>query len=270
MNIRAALFLLPLVVFGQVPPPEVDQALRARANEFFQDFVDGQYRKALSLVAEDTQEEYFASPKAELKSYKIDNILYDDSFSKATINLTVKRVLKFQGQEMIPEVPMITTWKLEDGKWVWYNKPIPNTWVTAMGPSDVTLVARAPNGTVIGLPDKIDQSVVDAAGAKIIQQSGLDKSIVTLSAGHTSSDTVVFHNGAQGSVRLELGIVPKIPGLSVKLDKADVNLGENVAVHFKYDPDPNPDADPPPLNATIPLTVAPFNQQLLVQVNWPR
>lgn len=270
MHIRVALFLLPLVVFGQVPPPEVDQALRARATEFFQDFVDGQYRKALSLVAEDTQEEYFASPKADLKSFKIDNILYNDDFTKATINLTVKRVLKFQGQEMIPEVPMITTWRLEDGKWMWYNKPIPSTWVTAMGPSDVSLVSRAANGTVIGLPDKLDQSVVDAAGAKIIHQSGLDKSVVTLSAGHTSSETVVFHNGAQGSVRLELGIMPKIPGLSVKLDKADVNLGESVTVHIQYDPNPDPDADPLPPYTMIPLTVAPFNQQLTVQVNWAR
>ena len=99
MRTRAALFLFPLVIFGQTPPAEVDQALRARATEFFQDFVDGQYRKALSLVAEDTQEEYFASPKAELKSFKIDNIQYNDEFSKATMNLTVKRVLKFQGQD---------------------------------------------------------------------------------------------------------------------------------------------------------------------------
>jgi hypothetical protein len=270
MKTRAAMLLFPLVLFGQTPPAEVDQALRARANEFFQDFVDGQYRKALSLVAEDTQEEYFASPKAELKAFKIDNILYNDDFSKATVNLTVKRVLKFQGQTMVPEVPMITTWKVLDGKWMWYNEPRPNTWVTAMGPSDVTLVARAADGGVIGLPEKIDQNIVDAAGAKIIQQSGLDKSIVTLSTGSPNSDTVVFHNAAQGSVHLELGNMPKIPGLSVKLDKADVNLGESVAVHIRFDPDPDQDKDWSPQPLQLALIVAPFNQQLLVNVNWTK
>src|ERR1700722_3691405 len=142
MKTHAALLFLPLIAFSQTPPPGVDQALRARAAEFFQDFVDGQYRKALTLVADDTQEEYFASPKAELKTFKIDNIQYNDDFTKATMNLTVKRVLRFQGQEMVPEVPMITTWKIEAGKWMWYNQVKANTWVTAMGPSDVSLVSR--------------------------------------------------------------------------------------------------------------------------------
>jgi hypothetical protein len=270
MKTRAALFLLPLVMFGQTPPADVDQALRSRATEFFQDFVEGQYRKALSLVAEETQEEYFASPKAELKSFQIDNIQYNDDFSKATMNLTVKRVLKFQGQTMVPEVPMITTWKIENGKWMWYNQPKPGTWVTAMGPSDVTLVARGADGGVIGLPEKLDQSTVDAAGMKIVQQSGLDKQFVTMALDKVSSDTVTFHNGAPGSVHLELGNVPKIPGLTVKLDKADVNLGESVAIRIRYEPNPDPDSPAPPPNAAIPLIVAPFNQQLAVQVNWSR
>ena len=56
----------------------------------------------------------------------------------------------------------------------------------------------------------------------------------------------MFRNGAPGSVHLELGNLPKIAGLSVKLDKADVNLGENVTVRIRYEPDPDPDSVPPP------------------------
>src|SRR5579862_6631304 len=110
MTIRASLLLLPLiaigprVAFGQTPPAEIDQALRARATEFFQYFVDAQYRKAYALVADEAQEEYFASPKAELKEFKINNITYNDNFTEAVVNLIVKRVWKFQGQEMVPEV----------------------------------------------------------------------------------------------------------------------------------------------------------------------
>src|ERR1700733_3769132 len=128
MTIRAALLsltlpmLLPSAAFGQKPSAEVDQALRARANEFFQYFVVGQYRKAYSLVAEEAQDEFFGSPKAELKEFKIDNIKYNDEFTEAIVNLMVKRVWKFQGQEMVPEVPMSTTWKVEHGKWGGYNK----------------------------------------------------------------------------------------------------------------------------------------------------
>jgi hypothetical protein len=64
--------------------------------------------------------------------------------------------------------------------------------------------------------------------------------------------------------------VPKIAGLSVKLDKADVNLGESVPIRIRYEPNPDPDSVPPPPNASIPLIVAPFNQQLTVQVNWSK
>jgi hypothetical protein len=270
MTIRAAVLLLPMVAFGQTPPADVDQALRARATEFFQDFVDGQYRKAYALVAEEAQEEYFASPKAELKEFKIDNIQYNDEFTEAVVKLIVKRVLKFQGQEMVPEVPMNTTWKIENGKWVWYNKVLPNTWVTAMGPSDVTAVSRKPDGTITGLPDKLDQAMVDAVGMKILQQqSGLDKSEVTLSAGQASSDTVIFHNGAPGSVALELRGVPDIPGFGAKLDKREVNFGESVALHLQYDPDANqgPSATVPG-PATLTLVVQPFQQKLVVQVTF--
>ena len=90
------MLLMPLVAFGQTPPPEVDQALRARATEFFQDFVDGQYRKAFALVAEESQDEYFSSSKAEIKSFHIDSIQYNDNFTEATVNLTVTRTWRFQ------------------------------------------------------------------------------------------------------------------------------------------------------------------------------
>lgn len=267
MTVRPALFLLPLLAFGQKPPAEVDQALRARATEFFQDFVDAQYRKAFALVAEEAQEEYFASPKAELKAFKIDNIKYNDEFTEAVVNLIVKRVWKFQGQEMVPEVPMSTTWKIENGKWVWYNKVQANTWVTAMGPSDVTVIARKPDGSIAGLPDKLDQATVDAAGQRILQQqSGLDKTEVTLVPGQSSSETIVFHNGAPGSVGLELTNVPKIPGLTAKLDKTTVNFGENAALHLEYDP--NGVAGTAPAAAMLTMTVVPFRQQLTLLIKF--
>ncbi len=275
MTSRAALLLLPLVAFGQMvafgqtPPAEVDQALRARATEFFQDFVEGQYRKALSLVADETQDEYFASPKAEIKEFKIDTIKYAGDFTKATVVLTVKREWRIQGQTALAEVPMTTTWKIENGKWVWYNEIQPNTWVTAMGPSDVSGVTRKPDGTIAGLPVKLDQATVDAAGQKILQQgSGLDKTLVTLAAGQSSSDTVIFHNGAPGSVSLDLTSIPKIPGFTAKLDKRDVNFGQSAALHIQYDPDPDqaPGTVPPP--STLVLVVEPFHQRLVLQVTF--
>ena len=263
------MLLMPLVAFGQTPPPEVDQALRARTTEFFQDFVDGQYRKAFALVAEESQDGFFSSSKAEIKSFHIDSIQYNDNFTDATVNLTVTRTWRFQQQVAQTEVPMKTAWKTENGKWVWYNKVQPNTFVTPMGPTDATAIAPKPDAAGLpGMPDKITQEMINALGQKILQQSGLDKSQVTLSASRSSSDTVIFRNGAAGSVRLELASFQSIPGFSAKLDKTDLNLGESAALHIQYDPDPNRDKNTIPAPTSLDLTVVPFNQRFHVQVNF--
>src|SRR5215469_8779517 len=96
MILRAALCLLPLVAYAQAPqvqpPPDVDQALRARVSEFFQDFVDSKFRDAMKLVAEDTQDEYLASAKTPIKSFEIRDVKYSADFAKADVTLQVKRV----------------------------------------------------------------------------------------------------------------------------------------------------------------------------------
>jgi hypothetical protein len=267
MVTRFAFLFLPLIASAQVPPAEVDQTLRARATEFFQDFVDGQYRKAFDLVAEQTKDEFFASSKVEIKKFQIDDIQYNDDFSKATVNLTVNRIWRYQTVAIPVDAKMPTTWKIENGKWVWYHEIKPGTLVTPMGPSDVELVTRKADGTVTGVPENITPETIAAAAQKILQQSGVDKDRVTLTLSKASSYIVTFHNGAQGSVSLELS-VPKIPGFSAKLDKTDVNLGENATLRVQYEPSPDQDKDLTLAPATLVLMVAPFNQQFLVQVNF--
>ena len=68
MRFQAAIFLLPLAALAQAPPPEVDQALRARVTAFFQAHVDGSFRKAFEIVAEDTKDYYFKTEKVQFKS----------------------------------------------------------------------------------------------------------------------------------------------------------------------------------------------------------
>lgn len=263
-----ALFLLALPALAQTPSPDVDQALRSRVAEFFQDFVGGQYRKALDLVAEDTKDEYFSSAKAELKTFQIDTVKYDDSLADAVVTLTVKQIMRVQFEEIPVDVPMTTNWKIENGKWMFYHKPQSGTaWLTPMGPSNVDVVKRNADGT-LNIPKKLDQDTLIAAAQKIFQQSSVDKNQVTLAAGKTSSEKVVFHNGAQGAVSLELSGAPKLPGFSAKLDKTTVNFGEDAAVQISYAPSPDQDTStvPPPANLT--LTVEPFNQLFQIRVTF--
>ena len=44
-------------------PPEVDEALRARITRFYQAFIDGKFRLADALVADDSKDVFFAAEK---------------------------------------------------------------------------------------------------------------------------------------------------------------------------------------------------------------
>jgi hypothetical protein len=276
MGYRASLVLsIGLTAFAQTPAtpaPEVDSALRSRVTEFFQDLVNSKFLEAFDLVAEDTKAFYFNSEKKPLKEFKIREVKYDPGFTKATVTLDVKREWTFTAlaanQPTIADVSMVTIWKLEKDKWVWSNQPRPDQPVTPMGPSNIELIQRQPDGTVSGLPPKITDEILNAVKQKILDPSSIgsiDKREITLSASQASSDKVVFHNGQQGSIRLELSFAPT-PGLTVQLDKTDLSAGDNAALQISYDPRSGQAAAG--RSVSIRLTVVPFNQIYDVSVNF--
>ena len=273
MAIRAVLFLLPIALFAQTAPPaEVDQALRARVTEFFQDFVDAKFLPAMDLVASDTKEEYFAAGKTPLKSFQIQDVKYSADFTKAAVKMMVKRLWTIQAQEILVDVDMPTTWKIENGKWVWYHELAPDAWVTPMGPSNVDLITRKSDGTIGGIPQKLTQEAVDAAAKKILQQTGVDKPEITLAADKPSSERIVFHNGAPGSIHLDL-YPPPLPGFSAKLEKADLNFGEDAVLNVSYQPPAQATAGETPSvpgPTAVFLVVVPFDKDFRIGVTFSR
>jgi len=269
--VPAALLLVPAALLAQAPaaPPEVDQALRARVTEFFQDFVDGKFRLAINLVAEDTQDEYFSSPKAEIKTFKIDGVDFSKDFTDANVHLTVKQVwkLKAEGfmQDQVVDAPMSTTWKIENGKWVFYHHIDPNGWVTPMGPS---AGFRKPDGTA-AIPQKLDDATVRSEAERLLtqNQTSVDKDQVTLSSDKASSAKVVFHNGTPGSVNISVvGLPNNLPGFSAKLDKQVVNSGQDAILEIGYAP--AADRQSAPASFAIAVDVEPFGRPYYVQIDF--
>jgi hypothetical protein len=278
MAVRNALFLIPVALllvpaaaFAQTPAPaapaDVEQALRSRVTEFFQDFVDGKFRQAINLVADDTQDKYFSSPKAEITAFNIDRIDFTSDFSKANVHLTVKQVwkLKAEGfmQDQIVDSPMATDWKIENGKWAFYEDVHPNGWLTPMGPS--ADLRKPDSGPAI--PPKLDQNTLAAEAARLLIQTKVDKDRVNLSSVKRGSEKVVFHNGAQGPVNVSLVGLPNVlAGFTAKLDKQIVNGGEDAIVEISYDPPAG--LENPPRSFTIAVDVTPFNKQYPVEINF--
>ena len=57
---------------GRSASPEVDQAPCARLSEFYQDHVDGKFRHAEAVVAEETKDYFYSTSKPRYLSYEIE------------------------------------------------------------------------------------------------------------------------------------------------------------------------------------------------------
>ena len=71
-------------------PPAVDEALRARIHQFYQAHVDGKYRIADQVVAEDSKDFYFAAQKPKYNSCETVRINYSENFTKADAVIACK------------------------------------------------------------------------------------------------------------------------------------------------------------------------------------
>ncbi len=271
MIFRVAIALLPMLAWAQsVPaeltpgaPPEVDRALRARVSQFFQYHVDGEFRKAYDMVAENTKEEYFNSGKMRLRKFELNDIKYGDNFTQAMVTTTVEMNWNIQLKENVSIVPMVTTWKIEDGKWVWFHEVKTGIALTPMGPSTITPGLNDKNSKA-GIPEHIDTAAVTSAAQGIISQVGkqvsLDKLSVSLASG---KDTLVVHNGTPGYIKLLWSTLPDIPGFSAEFGKLTLGPNEDSRVQFTYVPKDSEPRKP----FQIRVLTEPANQVLAVTVD---
>ena len=264
MRFLAAVMLVSLAASAQDAPADVDQALRARVTEFFGYHVSGEFENAWPMVADDTKKEYFAAQKTKYESFHIDSIKYSDNFTKAVVTLTVTENKRLSAQMPVVTLthPTSVLWKIENGKWCWYNDHTSN-WLMPMGPSDPKSLAAARTGKpgdMVITPGKMNERVMQIMG-----QSTLSKPDLRLSPAKESSDQVVFHNGQGGSVKVGLMPVDLPPGMTATLDKSDLGANEEAVLKVTYSPkkDSVPSAD-----ITLNIVMEPFARKFPITVHF--
>jgi hypothetical protein len=254
-----ALFICATACFGQSPadlfnrPPEdVDRALRARITEFYQDHVEGKFRQAEALVAEDTKDYYYSASKTKYLSFEIRKIDYSEGFTRA------KALIMCEQYIMLPEfsnkplkVPIPSTWKLVDGQWYWYVDQ------DALRQTPFGKMTAGPysKGATPTLPPSIPN--LEQMEKLFSQQVKVDKTSVTLKPGE--SEQVTITNGAQGPITIEL--MGKIPGVDVKLDQMNIAPGGKAVVTLRAGDGAKP--------GVLSLMVEQTNQVFSIQVNVP-
>ena len=172
------------------PPPGVDEALRARIKEFYQLQVDGKYRQAEALVADDTKDFYYTAGKPKYLSFEISQIFYSDNFTGAKVVTLCEEYLLVLGFTDKPiKAPIRSTWKLVDGQWFYYVDPdsLGMTPVGLKSPNAGVKGNGAPPGMPAGMPSAEQiQKMLEQVNSLV----KVDKDAVDLKPGETANITI--------------------------------------------------------------------------------
>src|SRR5674476_925173 len=115
-------FAQPNDPFKPKPPADVDAALRARVQEFFDLHVKGQFRKAEELVAEDTKDYFYSGNKPKYLSFEISRIEYSEKFTKAKVTVVCEQTIMMPGfadHPMKLPTPALGNWRMASGIGMW-------------------------------------------------------------------------------------------------------------------------------------------------------
>jgi len=250
---RAFPFLL-LVSALCAQPPNVDQALRERITKFYQAHVDRKLiRQADQYVAEDSKDFFYEANKPTYLEFHIDKITYSDDFTKAKAIVNCKMFVMMPGFTDTPmTVPAPSTWKVENGLWVWYvdQKLGRETPFGRMKPAEGAPAACSAPPLASG-PDI--QALWKSVRA--------DKNSVGLSAGQGSSGEVTISSKMPGSVSLRIDYA-KTPGLTVALDRTELKMGEQAKLSLRLEAQPKSAAK----TVDVRVIVQPTNQVIPIAV----
>jgi hypothetical protein len=257
---RIALFaLLSAMAFAQADtqpaqnaPAGVESALLARVNEFYAMLVKQDYRKAESLIADDTKDYYYGGSKPDIKKFEVLSVEFSENFTHAKIMVRCTEpvvIAGFPPGEMSPIMPSL--WKVENGTWVYYEDPNKIHNPSGLATKVQAAVEKANTGD---LTPEAALKDLPKDPAFVLGRINLDKSQVTLTPGATA--TVTIANGADGPVSLELGA--PLTDITAKLDRTDLSRGEKAKLTFT--------AGKEPKNGTFYLRLLPTGEPLTINV----
>lgn len=213
-------------------PPAVDSALRERVGKFYQAHVDGKFRVADQYVAEDSKDIFFEADKRRCTAFEIARINYSDEFRKAQVVVTCDTEMMIMpvGVQQV-KVPISSTWRLENGEWLWYVVPTKE--------KDTPFGRMKPGPPVTGVqppvPGAMPQGPSPAELARMVE---VDRQEVRFNLTKPGEEVVTITSRLPGTANIEVE-KPNFPGLTAHAEPAEVATGQASRIIVSYRP---PDA----------------------------
>ena len=256
LSVLLACACLPLFA-QEKAPADVDHALRERIAKFYQAHVEGRFRVAETLVADDTKDFYFELEKERYLSFEEPQITYSDAFTKAKVVTVVsaERRSARMGMRMIP-VPISSDWKLEKGQWYWCY--VAEKFVdTPFGRVKMPDQQELEKERKISLFKKVTPT-------EVLSKVKVSGSAVALSSFQPDSGAITVTNKLPGQVTVAVSC-PPVEGLTVSVDKKTLKAGETAKVLFDFKPLAS---SQPKGTITANIVVQPLNQTFPVTVTF--
>ena len=208
------------------PPAEVDKALRERITLFYQYHVDGQFRKAEELVAEESKDFFYNHAKTRYGQFEITRIEYFDNYTRAKATVVAEQQVLMPGFGGKFKIPGLSDWKIENGKWCMFvdMDALNNSPFGKLGGGAAKPAQGAP-GPASTLPPVSSLGSPDFALNKV----KVDKTSFVLKRGESA--TATFTNSAPGV--MNISVAARIPGLEVTPDGAALKAGEKASFTIK-------------------------------------
>ena len=218
-------------VFDKAPPP-IDEALRARVDQFFHAYTTGKFREAYPLVAEDSQDAFLGASKNQFKSCEILKINYSENFTKAVVVESCKGEWNFHGQTIGTSFPITGNWKVSDGQWYWYYVK-PTSMLSPFSPTGFATIS--PDSQAGGAPAAtpvLPANPLDSARS-ILSKVRVDKTAIKLKGYETSKDELHLTNDMPGEISLSIDPVA-FPGFKITPGKTELQANEQTTIVFEY------------------------------------
>ncbi len=261
--IASLLLATSTAAFGQAStlfekaPPEIEEALRARIMQFYQAHVDGKWRLADQVVAEESKDTFLGADKQRLKSYSIVKIKYSKDFSDAEVVASCRTEMVMHGNRMEVPLAIASHWKTIEGQWFWYAPTVTGKWMTPAGP----MTAGPDNGQKPSRAMPGDPAVL---AAQLLDRIKVDKTEILLSSYEPASMEVIVTNDTDGPVNVKVDVDGAFAGVTAKIDKPVLNAHDKATVVFACTPKDK--APKPTLTARI--SVEPFQKVFTLKMTF--
>lgn len=210
-------------------PAKQEALLKQQVGKFWQFFVEGKFRAADTLVAEESKEDFFVWPKKQIRGFRYEQAFYTAGGKEAKVVVVVDTDLAMMGVgSMRIEKPVHTWWKLIKGNWYWFQ-PKNEMRETPFGKEPTNLGSG-----------KTAIEAMGQAGAPTLESLRnavrMDKTDLKFVQGVGKEEELVITNTMPGTVLVNYDAPRLMPELEVRLESNKLARESKGRVFVKYDP----------------------------------